>query len=618
MSFYIQKNKEKQTIMQSKIIFTYKPNGNEVTVKDNGNKVYQGSVATTEFYLYMADAAEKDNWLPTDSVFVNITRPDGQQSGPLLMMHDDNGWKYTSNGWLENSAVDDAGSNFTVSFTMRRHSTLSSSTNITYVATRTTEMVSLQMYPSASWTPLDILPDGTIEAVTAELGEMSDKINTHTQQIKAIQTEQTTQNNAIKALQTQSTNLQQSVASNTSDIAAIKTEQSTQNTDISALKEKDIVLQNSIDLNATNIAQQGKQIANNQSAITALQNSVLTGETYVGILPSATTMPTATQIQQYYNTNVGRQPKLGDVLFFTLTSASGYKVYKYFYTVTGWQNYEIPGANVGSNPNLLINSNFAINQRGQTEYSGTNFYSVDRWFGNNVTVRVGDNKVYIQYLGSTYGQFSQFIETDLTGKTAILSATIDGVRYVCPPIVCSTNMGSVVGNLKIETFGDMRIIYSTTKNAYGVFFAPTAAQGGNTEHSIEDVKLEIGKVATAFTPPNIAEELLKCQRYYQRWICGGNGYTLLGIGYSYNTTNTIYLPYKLTTTMRKAPTVAYDGAFRVLGLNTAITNIAKDQESPTNVGLRLSVANNPLSTNSYYTIGANNDIDVYVAFDAEL
>lgn len=70
-----------------------------------------------------------------------------------------------------------------------------------------------------------------------------------------------------------------------------------------------------------------------------------------------------------------------------------------------------------SNPNLLINPDFKINQRGNSTYSSTGaFGTVDRWVGTNAKVDVNsDNTVTVSSL-SGIGYYTQHEESISYGK----------------------------------------------------------------------------------------------------------------------------------------------------------------------------------------------------------
>lgn len=122
-----------------------------------------------------------------------------------------------------------------------------------------------------------------------------------------------------------------------------------------------------------------------------------------------------------------------------------------------------------SNPNLLINPDFKINQRGVSIIDTPGTYSVDRWKLVSGNVMVDKNGIYLD------GTISQTLENSVgTNVTASVSA----------------------GN---ATYDDTTKTFTITGNGVTVSWA----------------KLEYGSAATPFIPPDSATELLKCCRYFQ-------------------------------------------------------------------------------------------------------
>lgn len=164
-----------------------------------------------------------------------------------------------------------------------------------------------------------------------------------------------------------------------------------------------------------------------------------------------------------------------------------------------------------SNPNFLINGNFSINQRGQTSYSGY-VYSVDRWIGNSgTTITPLSNGIRLSR--DTLGNaLLQRVENwkDLVGKTVTLSAKITSntgkVR-----ISIFTNQTSATEFF--EGTGIIKLTRTIPQNADRL--ETFIGLDSNTTIEIEYMKLEIGSVATAFSPRPYAQELAMCQRYYQ-------------------------------------------------------------------------------------------------------
>lgn len=170
-------------------------------------------------------------------------------------------------------------------------------------------------------------------------------------------------------------------------------------------------------------------------------------------------------------------------------------------------------AEIASNPNLLINPDFKINQRGDTSvvssYSG--LYCVDRWRVNGTCTQTSSG-VTVSSTGSSYGygNFYQIIENIPSGSLSlsvkcygkIFELTgIDASAAYSAELSITDGNGTIVG--KVHT--------SNSDGMYAVEFIVNSS----CEIQIEWVKLEYGSIATPFIPPDPTTELLKCQRYYQ-------------------------------------------------------------------------------------------------------
>lgn len=220
-----------------------------------------------------------------------------------------------------------------------------------------------------------------------------------------------------------------------------------------------------------------------------------------------------------------------------------------------------------SNDNLLINGDFRVNQRGKETYTGQG-YSVDRWklTNANTTLEVASEGIILSASATgSNGYINQYIENGfeiLKGKVVTFSICIDG------------NVYSATGTVHIEIPSSTRpiaVIADTSKTAaVGLYLQSSGnmiVQVGvlvGQSVNISWVKLEIGALATSFTPTIYSEELLKCQRYYLP-ITGTMSTGLCGLAYTAGTQVSINLTLptamydtpKLTVT--QLPTVRYDG-----------------------------------------------------------
>lgn len=162
-----------------------------------------------------------------------------------------------------------------------------------------------------------------------------------------------------------------------------------------------------------------------------------------------------------------------------------------------------------SNPNLLINPDFRVNQRGSANYT-SNGYTVDRWKVNNGTVKASLSGVTVTL--NNKGQFIQQFENTLSGT---YTATIK-VTSITGDCVLFIGQHSLQLN-KAGTF-------SITENGSIAGISLYKSTAGTCTINVEYIKLEQGTVATPFVAPNYATELAKCQRYFMYLPSSMTGY----------------------------------------------------------------------------------------------
>lgn len=159
-----------------------------------------------------------------------------------------------------------------------------------------------------------------------------------------------------------------------------------------------------------------------------------------------------------------------------------------------------------SNPNLLINGDFQVWQRGDSfNHKTGNFSCADKWVIQNST----SNNLYVYKasngLGISSVEGDVFVSQPLedsffkayAGKKYVLTKCIDGVETIEKGVIPDTNANLV--NIKVST--DCTINY---------------------------VKLELGIASTPFIPKTYNEELEMCQKYY-RPLFENYDNTLIGV-----------------------------------------------------------------------------------------
>lgn len=251
-----------------------------------------------------------------------------------------------------------------------------------------------------------------------------------------------------------------------------------------------------------------------------------------------------------------------------------------------------------SNPNLLINPDFKINQRGATSYEKQG-YSVDRWKIWNVTVTPSTSGG-ITVKNDKYtdtGTFLQYLENATEGDST-LSCYVTSVSGTVTMVADDNSQVVLKQGLNV-------VHTSKSTKAFTIFL------NRGTNITLKWVKLEQGKVATEFIAPNYAEEILKCQRFYvvlESSIAG------------YGANNAIYIPFARGVYMRNSRNVIFTGANKQTFLR--VTGTGKQISFNTTNGYAnnqyLRVYTNPVDTSLNNTAIGVDLNDTTISVDAEI
>jgi len=233
-----------------------------------------------------------------------------------------------------------------------------------------------------------------------------------------------------------------------------------------------------------------------------------------------------------------------------------------------------PAAQSISNPNLLDNPWFTVNQRGFTSDSFSVLtYCVDRWQAtkditlttNGLTIAPNNGDVALRQT------FELSFTDSLLNKTVCASALLSD--------------GTILsGSANIGTLDSLITLFNDAENS-GLRFVILKPSSGNIvcqyastkSVTIRAVKLELGSVSTLANDiaPNYATELLKCQRY-QYVVPFAIGQTL-STGVS-DGNGAVWFPFSLPTPLRtqSGKWSLLDGTLRTHGngVGEAETNYA--------------------------------------------
>ena len=174
-----------------------------------------------------------------------------------------------------------------------------------------------------------------------------------------------------------------------------------------------------------------------------------------------------------------------------------------------------------SNPNLLINPDFRVNQRGQNEYSTG--YTVDRWYISTDKCKAAPETNGIRLtatatLTSNTHAFWQNNEFPLPpGKYTLSLKAADVTGVWAARIRTVTAAGDYVDSYYTLALreGVNKVSVDLPDGEYISAVSIGFNKGTEAGNSLKLAwaKLEGGSLATPFVPPDYAAELAKCQRY---------------------------------------------------------------------------------------------------------
>ena len=271
----------------------------------------------------------------------------------------------------------------------------------------------------------------------------------------------------------------------------------------------------------------------------------------------------------------------------------------------------------GGRKNLLINGDFAINQRGKAIYEDITVtsYTLDRWYvwpGGDVEQVVNTSPASVKYAvrlttrnnEHIFASFNQRIENGfvaLEGKPSTLSFYIrsnktgkistvlydEGNRTILRSIYYQVSQANS-WEKKVVTFST--ITKPAGAAGFLTFYLTNELQRFLTEAGdwveITAVQLEIGETATEFEVMSPSTELALCQRYYERATAKPYFFP------AYSGTNTRYANVFFKATKRATPTFS---SFHVTGTNNPVTSV----RTPTK-GSVMAVIDDNVGTGSVY------------------
>ena len=236
-----------------------------------------------------------------------------------------------------------------------------------------------------------------------------------------------------------------------------------------------------------------------------------------------------------------------------------------------------------SNPNLLINPDFRVNQRGQNEYSTG--YTVDRWYSpgkcSAAPISGGVKLTSTVTASSTTHAFWQNFEFPLPpGKYTLSLKAADVTGVWAARIRTVTAAGDYVDSYYTSALheGVNKVSVDLSEGEYISAVSVGINKGTEAGNSLKLawVKLEVGDGATPFVPPDPATELAKCQRYFTIYkhqnVTSSTDKCTIGVGYAL-TSSIIYALLPIAA-MRSGvtATISHSGVSLISGVDTVVDN----------------------------------------------
>lgn len=242
-----------------------------------------------------------------------------------------------------------------------------------------------------------------------------------------------------------------------------------------------------IDDNAESIGANSQSISQNRNDIDELKESVISGETYIGVM-QLSSLPSSSQLNQFVLQEKGRTQRGGDsVIVSIITDNDTDKNYKYIYNGSEWSYYEIPALGLSENGSFgAIKGTYAIGDTNNllVDISGGKIVDiyVKNGDGNYLSIRqyLNQNTQNIEDIISgdiMVGEAVRAIEDEMgrnindTYLTKVLGATKQFVRdYAQPREISEIFFISEGGySLSIPTTPPDGVQFQSQTNAVGSF-----------------------------------------------------------------------------------------------------------------------------------------------------
>lgn len=260
-----------------------------------------------------------------------------------------------------------------------------------------------------------------------------------------------------------------------------------------------------------------------------------------------------------------------------------------------------------SNPNILHNPWFTVNQRGITSITVSNEFIADRWrvYTTLATFEATRNSNGFIVIDNSSGDQNVILyqKRTTTYLTSLLGNKLTASVLLSDGTIYSGTI-TYDGSSKDYVDNEYICLYmpsAVTNQILGLTVKPGASI------TIKALKLEVGEISTlAMDPrPEYAIELAKCQRYFQNIVnTDSSNNRLIGIAYAVSTTSArilLTLPDHMRT---NSPTITSSGSFLIQpitgGSGIDVTSIASLGLMETYINIKADVASGLTAGTTYF------------------
>ncbi len=279
-----------------------------------------------------------------------------------------------------------------------------------------------------------------------------------------------------------------------------------------------------------------------------------------------------------------------------------------------------------SNENLLDNGWFTINQRGATNVTDRWAFICDRWHivnaGGTWNQNANSGLTFTINEGVSYSRIGQR-NSDIplrraTGRPLTLTANIGGTYVKRTATIPSVPTAGTTPSILDIYFNDNGVSAARCQIVWDVSNAQFVTYITlYRSFNLRAVKVEIGPQSTLAldTAPNMAEEQLKCQKYFVR-IHPTTTNSPLGSGYALNATVTrILVPTPVWMQYVDTVIVSSIGNFRLYGNGQILTPTAASYNSMTRNGIVVTFTVSDATAAQTYTL-TEASTGIYLGFES--